>query len=116
MSIDKHDEYIGYILGVSHLISLIFAGTVANGRIPYSELSSIGSTTFDSQMHVTGVVVEENQDLYYEIQSMNSRSEEVLSALRSTLDKYSEAILNNNREDFRELMEKARIFFEKTDG
>lgn len=107
----RHDEFMGYVLGLSHLANLVFGATLERSGLPLTELRSIGSTTFTAQAQVTAPVVAENQELYYEIQAENGYTPAVLETFRETLDEYTRAILARDREAFKALMEKSRRYF-----
>ncbi len=107
----KHDEFMGYILGLSHLTSLVFADTLTRGGLPYAALKGVGSTTFTTQAGVTEAVVAENQDLYYEIQAENGFTGKVLEGMKRSLDEYAGAIGAKDRAAFKALMERSRKYF-----
>jgi len=113
LGIDRHDELVGRILGLSHLVSLLFAGTLAARGPGFSELRGVGSTTFDAQVGVSGAVVRESPDLYFAIQALNLHSPELLGLFEEQLSAFSAAIRGKDRAGFRELMEKGRRYFEE---
>ena len=117
MPLERHDEWIAYILGLSHLTNLSFAHTLAESGLPYRELMALGSSTFIAQAAVTEAVVRENQDLYYEIQAENRFTPALLKLMEKTLKDYAQAIEGEAREkgktDFKSLMQKSREYFER---
>jgi chorismate mutase/prephenate dehydrogenase len=110
--LQKHDELIGYILGLSHLTNLGFATALAKSGTTYSELRQVGSTTFTAQTQVAENVVRESTDLYFEIQAENRFTPTVIKKLRETLDAYAVAIEKKDRDGFRKLMEAGRGYFQ----
>ena len=111
--LDEHDKFIGYLLGLSHLTSLLFGTTLSRSGMELERLKALGSTTFNQQLAVTGPVVQENQSLYYEIQTENIFSENILDSLRSTLEDYSSSIVRKDMTSFKALMEKARKYLKE---
>ena len=77
MSLERHDEIAAYVLGLSHLVNLLFARVLAESGLSYRELSEVGSTTFRRQFGTTVSVALENPSLYYSIQRANRFSERV---------------------------------------
>jgi len=111
LPLEKHDDYMGYILGLSHLINLIFSGVLADSGSPFSEFASTGSTTFNAQAKVSAMVSRENQDLYYEIQVANSATGKILKGLKEVLESYTDRITRQDKEGFKKLMDKGNRYF-----
>jgi prephenate dehydrogenase len=59
-------------------------------------------------------VARENQDLYYEIQSLNSHTPAMLQKQMEVFEDYRKAIANCDREAFKSLMGKNRRYFDAT--
>jgi chorismate mutase/prephenate dehydrogenase len=81
MSLERHDEIAAYVLGLSHLVNLLFARVLAESGLSYRELSEVGSTTFRRQFATTVSVALENPALYYSIQRANPFSERLFREL-----------------------------------
>jgi prephenate dehydrogenase len=109
--LERHDEWMAQILGLSHLTSLCFADTLLGSGFAFSELSAMGSTTFNAQSGVTSSVVNENPDLYFEIQAENRFTPGLLQRMERSLGEYREAVLGRNREAFKRKMEASRGYF-----
>jgi chorismate mutase / prephenate dehydrogenase len=109
--LDRHDEFMGYLLGLSHLSSLVFGATVEKSGIAFETLLKMGSTTFQAQVQVTEPVVAENQDLYYEIQAENEFTPAVCDGMKAALNGYLQSIQSKDRAGFKALMEKSRRYF-----
>lgn len=112
MPLSEHDRLMGYVLGLSHLSNLVFAEVLAQSGLPFQALTEVASSTFNAQLEVTRPVTRENQDLYYEIQSGNAFSSELLGHMEAALIHYGDAIRNEDRTRFRELMEAGRAYIE----
>lgn len=111
LPLTKHDEFISYVLGLSHLLNLLFANTLSQSGTDFNKFANIGSTTFNSQVRVTQPLVTENQDMYYEIQTENQFTPQMLNFLKNTLENYTKTIVSGNREGFKKLMEEGRQYF-----
>ncbi len=110
VKVERHDELMSYVLGLSHMISLIFADVLAGSGVEFKELSDAASTTFNAQLSVVRPVVKENQDLYYEIQAENAFTPELLSALEARLGAFRSALKAKDRAAFRQLMDRGRRY------
>ena len=104
LSLDEHDQIISYVLGLSHLTNLLFTKTLMQSGKSLSELNSVGSTTFHSQMLTTATVVQDNPDLYYTIQKLNPRSPELWDQLQRELTTVCDWIRNGDRDAFVNMM------------
>ncbi len=108
LGFDQHDRIISYVLGLSHLINLLFAKVLMASGLSYDEIQRVGSTTFHSQMETTATVIRENPDLYYAIQRINPFSAELREAVSRELAELSDWISNDQRQDFVRMMHAAR--------
>ena len=104
LSLDEHDEVMAWVLGLSHMVNVAFAGTLARSGEAVPLLRRISSSTFDAQLRVAAQVVSENPHLYFEIQQGNERTAEVLSHFRTVLDELQRAVLDNDEPAWTETM------------
>lgn len=111
VSLERHDELMSYVLGLSHLSNLVFAAVLTKGGASFADLREAASTTFNAQLGVTIPVTTENPGLYYEIQAENSYSSKMLGLLAASLDTYARAIKNRDVEAFVALMNEAKAYF-----
>ncbi len=81
MGLDEHDRLMGWVLGLSHAVSIVFFRALAEGGEPADRLARISSTTFQAQLEVSRRVAAENPDLYFEIQQRNPAGLPPLEAL-----------------------------------
>ncbi|MDF1661969.1 MAG: prephenate dehydrogenase/arogenate dehydrogenase family protein [Planctomycetota bacterium] len=112
MAVTDHDEYVGNVLGLSHLSNLVFAHALSQSGLDYSALTRIGSTTFNAQKAVSEQVVNENQDLYYEIQAENAVTTRIIERLKLSIEQFDKTIRGRHRDQFKALMEESRRYFE----
>ena len=108
---DKHDNYMRYILGSSHLINLIYARLIDNSSIALKSLEKVSGTTFQNQIDVTRNVVDENIDLYFDIQILNDSTNILFGELNKIIGEFEVALAKKDREDFRRMMKKSKDFF-----
>ena len=108
LSLAEHDEVMAWVLGLSHLVNIAFAGTLAQSGEAVPLLKQISSSTFNAQLEVATNVVSENPHLYYEIQQGNVNTAEVSRHFRAVLDDLVDAVAENDEGIFIRLMQAAR--------
>ncbi|MEO0190438.1 MAG: prephenate dehydrogenase/arogenate dehydrogenase family protein [candidate division WOR-3 bacterium] len=108
LSFEEHDQIICYVLGLSHLINILFIKTLINSGYDYADLKSIASTTFNSQLTTTFSVIHENPELYYEIQVLNPYNSKLFRNLKVNLEGLIAMIEGGKRDIFKEVFNKGR--------
>jgi len=108
LSLEEHDEVMAWVLGLSHLVNIAFAGALAQSGEAVPLLKQISSSTFNAQLNVATQVVSENPHLYYEIQQGNDNTAEVSRHFRAVLDQLVDAVTEKDEQLFTELMHAAR--------
>lgn len=100
LSLEEHDEVMAWVLGLSHLVNIAFAGTLAQSGEAVPLLKQISSSTFNAQLNVATQVVSENPHLYYEIQQGNSNTAEVSRHFKKVLDELVSAVTDKDEAVF----------------
>lgn len=98
--LDEHDRSMSYVLGLSHLINLIFSDVLLASGIPADTFQSVASTTYLNQTAVARAVAAENPDLYFEIQAENDFTPELIKSLRQSVDNWFAHIAAGDRDGF----------------
>ena len=106
-----HDELMQYVLGLSHLVAILFFTTLARSGRSYADLSQVASTTYLKEARTAAEVARESPGLYYEIQRLNRHSGELFGLVRSCLAEIERAALADDAVAFGELMRAGRAFF-----
>lgn len=107
LSLDEHDEIMAWVLGLSHILNIAFAGTLASSGAAVPLLRRISSSTFNAQLRVAAQVVSENPHLYYEIQHGNQLTPRVIGNFQDVLQRLARAIAEGREADFTHFMELA---------
>jgi chorismate mutase/prephenate dehydrogenase len=102
LSLEEHDEVMAWVLGLSHLMNIAFASTLAESGEAVPLLRQISSSTFNAQLEVAAQVVSENPHLYYEIQQGNAMTEVVVDHFRRVLDRLSTAVQEGDEDTWTE--------------
>ena len=100
LSLQEHDEVMAWVLGLSHLVNIAFAGALAQSGEAVPLLKKISSSTFNAQLNVATQVVSENPHLYYEIQQGNENTAEVSEHFRKVLNELVTAVVENDEAVF----------------
>ena len=108
LSLEEHDEVMAWVLGLSHLVNIAFAGALAESGEAVPLLKQISSSTFNAQLNVATQVVSENPHLYYEIQKGNDNTAEVSEHFRKVLDELVTAVADNDEGVFTRYMGAAK--------
>lgn len=108
LSLEEHDEVMAWVLGLSHLVNIAFAGTLAQSGEAVPLLKQISSSTFNAQLKVATQVVSENPHLYYEIQQGNVNTTQVSEHFRRVLDELVTAVVEKDESVFIQHMAAAK--------
>lgn len=108
LSLEEHDEVMAWVLGLSHLVNIAFAGALAESGEAVPLLRQISSSTFNAQLEVATQVVSENPHLYYEIQQGNVNTATVTEQFRKVLNELANAVTGNDEPTFVAQMDTAR--------
>jgi chorismate mutase/prephenate dehydrogenase len=113
LSLQEHDRLISYVLGLSHIINIIFIKVLMEGNYKYIDLKNVASTTFNSQMVTAISVINENPDLYYAIQRFNPFNENLYKQLKEVVESITLHVLKGNKDIFVEVMEEGKKWLEE---
>lgn len=108
LSLEEHDEVMAWVLGLSHLVNIAFAGALAESGEAVPLLKQISSSTFNAQLKVATQVVNENPHLYYEIQQGNVHTAAVSRKFRKVLDELVRAVADDDEAVFTRYMAAAK--------
>jgi chorismate mutase / prephenate dehydrogenase len=112
MSLDDHDRFIAYVLGLSHALNIAFFTALADSGEAAPKLARMSSSTFDAQLDVATRVAQESPDLYFEIQSLNDYGAESLEALAKAVERIRTAVLSQDHDAFAALMRRGRDYLQ----
>ncbi len=110
LSLERHDEIAAYVLGLSHLLNLLFARVLERSGLELHELQAVGSTTFQNQLATTASVVGESPDLYFAIQRRNRFTARIYDELRRAAAEWTGWVERDAGEAFAGAMSDARAW------
>ncbi len=111
MDIEQHDEYMSYVLGLSHAVNIAFFTVLDRSGISFRDMQSVASTTFRKNLDTNTSVALEDPMLYYEIQHLNQHREGMWKLFCDAVRDLKAASLDPDPERFVELMENGRRYF-----
>lgn len=114
LPVARHDELMQYVLGLSHLVAILFFTTLARSGQSSADLATVASTTYLKEARTAAEVARESPDLYYEIQRLNRHSSELFTLVRACLAEVERAALADDGAAFAELMRAGRAYFPDT--
>lgn len=107
---DHHDRLMGWLLGLGHFSAMLFGCALTESGLGAEELLACASTTYNRQLSTASSVLQEDPDLYFDIQQLNPHRGEVYRAAREALDQLVEAVQNKDRQGFRQIITRASQF------
>lgn len=107
--LDDHDEFMGSLLGLSHLTLLAFVRAASRGPLEPS-LAATEGTTYARLANVTRGLLEDSPELLRDIQSLNPDAPHVFRRLRQALADWERAASDSDPKEFFTLLEHARAF------
>ena len=110
--LDKHDELMAYVLGLSHLCSLVFAGTTRASGKDMSELKKVQGPSFDRMSRMARELSNESKRVYHDIQALNPHTRKVVSSMEQVLRELKKASLDADPVMFAEMMRSNREYLE----
>ena len=111
VSLDHHDEFMAYLLGLSHLTLLTFARAVARNPFDLAGLRHPAGTTFSRLSVAARGLLEDSPELLRDIQALNPHTPSVHHHIREALDDWQRATADSDGKEFRRLLEHARSYF-----
>jgi chorismate mutase/prephenate dehydrogenase len=116
LGIRDHDEVMGWVLGLSHLLNVAFAAAISESGEAVPLLRNISSTTFNHQLQVAAQVISENPSLYFEIQAGTINESSAVTTFSGALDDLVTAIAAGDEQRFVEIMSRAHAHLAANGG
>jgi chorismate mutase/prephenate dehydrogenase len=111
-SLDTHDELMAYVLGLSHLCSLVFAGTIrASGR-DIAQLKMVQGPSFERMSRMARELSNESKRVYHDIQALNPNTRKIVSSMEQVLRELRKASLDADPVRFAAIMRSDREYLE----
>jgi len=112
VSLDHHDEFMAFLLGLSHLCLLTFAGCVAHSPFDLAGLKRPAGTTFSRLSTAAAGLLADPPALLRDIQALNPHTPAMHRRVRDVMDEWQRAAAAPDGSGFFRLIEEARAYFE----
>jgi len=112
VGLDRHDELMAYVLGLSHLCSLVFAGTLARSGNELTELRSVQGPSFSKLTRMAVELSKESTRVYHDIQALNPTTRRMFAEVEEVLREVRKASLDTNPVKFKRIIDTNRNYLE----
>jgi prephenate dehydrogenase len=106
-----HDELIGVVLGLTHYINMVFAGTISKQDLSY--LRDVTGTTFEIQSLLAASIMTEEPDLLISLLLENHSVKKHIQNYLSESNKIARLIFNENDLDLKTKYLKTRSILQQ---
>ncbi len=108
LGLDQHDELIAYVLGLSHLCTLLFAESVVVSGKSLGQLSDVKGPSFEKLVKMARELSVESKRVYHDIQHLNPHTRRLIATMEMALGELKAASLDENPAAFGRIMESSR--------
>lgn len=110
--LDSHDDLMAYVLGLSHLCTMLFAGVLAkSGRAP-EELRAAQGPSFARLFKAAMELSNESRRVYHDVQALNPNTRRLVATMEEVLRGLIKASLDSDPDRFRQIMDSNARYLE----
>ncbi|MGQ0798211.1 MAG: prephenate dehydrogenase/arogenate dehydrogenase family protein [Methanobacteriota archaeon] len=111
VSLDHHDEFMAFLLSLSHMCLLTFARAVSESPFDLAGLRRPAGTTFSRLSVAASGLLKDPPHLLRDIQALNPHTPAIRKRMREVLDDWERATEAGDPAEFLALIEQARAYF-----
>lgn len=111
VSLDHHDEFMAFLLSLSHMCLLTFARTVSKSPFDLAGLRRPAGTTFSRLSIAAAGLLKDPPHLLRDIQALNPHTPAIRKGMREVLDDWERATEADDPAEFLTLIEQTRAYF-----
>ena len=112
MPLERHDELMAYVLGLSHLGSLLFATSLARSGQSLAVLKSVQGPSFERMLAASNELHKESIRVYHDIQALNPSTKAMFTNFVNSVKFLKRAAIQKDPTEFRKIMESNRKYLE----
>lgn len=112
LDIATHDELMAYVLGLSHMCTLLFSGTLVKSGVAPKDLKSVQGPSFAKLFRAAQELSGESRRVYHDIQALNPNTRRLVTTMEEVLRGLKNATLDSDPAEFREIMDSSRRYLE----
>ncbi len=110
--LETHDDLMAYVLGLSHLCTLLFSGTlVRSGKAP-EDLRDVQGPSFARLFRMALELSNESRRVYHDIQALNPNTRRLVATMEEVLRGIRKAALDSDPDKFRKIMDSNKRYLE----
>jgi prephenate dehydrogenase len=107
---EEHDEMISLILGLSHLMAIVTADTLAGTKI-LKKAADTGGITFNALLNIAAAVISEDPEFYASLQMTLPQLPAFAEMFADKAQQWAKIVGNKDREQFIEKMNNVKQQF-----
>lgn len=108
---EKHDKMMSIIQGLNHFNALAVAHAMKKAGIKISESLEFASPVYRLKMMMVGRILNQNPELYADIEIMNSKNKKLLDIFENSSKKLKKIIKAKDKEEFVKYFNDCADFF-----
>jgi len=112
VDLDDHDQLMAYVLGLSHLCSLLFARTLVGCGQAVEDLKRVQGPSFGKMLKMYEELSRESVRVYHDIQALNPHTEKMIAFMEKALRELKSASTDTDHGKFRDVMGSNREYLE----
>jgi len=112
LDIEEHDELMAYVLGLSHMCTLLFSGTIAASGRPADDLKAVQGPSFSRLVRLASELSNESRRVYHDIQALNPNTRRMVATMEEVLRALRKAALDSDSQRFRQIMDSDNKYLE----
>lgn len=112
IGLEKHDEMMAYVLGLSHLCAMLFGTTLQRAGRPIGAYSKAEGPSFRKLSKMARELSGESKRVYHDIQTLNPNTRELIESMEHVLGELKRAALDKDHAKFGAIMESNREYLE----
>jgi len=112
IELDEHDRLMAYVLGLAHLTTLTFAGSLRRSNEKIAGLKEVQGPTFERLAAISREAMSESRRVYHDIQSLNPNTKQMIAAMEEAFRELRTAALDPEPRKFAKLMDADREYLE----
>lgn len=111
MSPDEHDKNMAVIQCLNHFSNLSFGNVMKREKLDLDLLNKLSSPAFFLRFNTVGRMLEQNPELYTDIELENPYSKEMAEKYIEAAEELKKSISEKDREKFEEIFSSAKSYF-----
>lgn len=108
---ETHDRLMSYILQATHALNIMYFTLLSNSGFELGEIADRASPICDKQLENANAVACQNPGLYFEIQKLSGRRQELIGEIERAFAELIESLQDDSGKKFETLMNLGKEYF-----